>query len=111
MISYEALNRIRLDPSAKLVEEHGFPRKVAGKKLMSEHLEQLKKDNRILEELYINQMGRFNLVLKEENNKLKKFQKTTVFQDEASAYQSAGIKLVKVQDIDFELLQLKKYKI
>ena len=110
LISNEALNRFRLDSSVKLVEEHGFPRKVAGKKLLSEHLEELKIDDRKLEELYTSKMGKFNLVLKEENNKLKKFQKTSVFQDELSAYQSAGIKLIQVQDSDFELPQLKKYK-
>jgi hypothetical protein len=111
MISNEALNRIRLDSGVKLVEEHGFPRKVAGKKLLSEHLEELKIDDRKLEELYTNKMGKFNLVLKDENNRLKKFQKTSVFIDESAAYNSAGIKLVPVQNIDYELPPLKKYKI
>lgn len=111
LISIEALNRIKIDTNVKLVEEHGFPRKVAGKKLLSEHIEELKKDAGKLEELYLNQMGRFNLVLKEENNKLKKFQKTSVFQDEVAAYKLAGIKLIRVQEIDFELPQLKKYRI
>ena len=110
MISNEALNCIRLDSSVKLVEEHGFPRKVAGKKLLSEHLEELKIDDRKLEELYVNKMGKFNLVLKDENNRLKKFQKTSVFIDESAAYNSAGIELVLVQDIDYELPSLKKYK-
>ena len=110
MISNQALNRIRLDSSVKLVEEHGFPRKLAGKKLLSEHLEELKIDDRKLEELYTNKMGKFNLVLKEENNRLKKFQKTSIFIDESAAYKSAGIKLVRIQDIDFELPSLKKYR-
>ena len=110
MISIEALNRIRLDSSVKLVEEHGFPRKVAGKKLLSEHLEELKINDRKLEELYSNKMGKFNLVLKDENNRLKKFQKTSVFIDESAAYESAEIELVPVQDIDYDLLALKKYK-
>jgi hypothetical protein len=110
MISNEALNRIRLDSCVKLVEEHGFPRKVAGKKLLSEHLEELKIDDRKLEELYTNKMGKFNLVLKEENNRLKKFQKTSIFIDESAAYNSAGIELIPAQDIDYEMPALKKYK-
>lgn len=110
MISIDALNLIKSNPSIKLVEEHGFPRKVAGKKLLTEHLEELKSDEGKLENLYVNQMGKYNLVLKDENNRLKKHQKTDVFISESAAYELAGIKLVSIQNIDYESPQLKKYK-
>jgi hypothetical protein len=55
-------------------------------------------------------MGRFNLVLKEENNKLRRFQKTSVFKTEEEAYKLAGIILVPLEERDFEIPQLKNYK-
>lgn len=109
-ISEAALNKIRLDPELKLVEEHGFPRKVAGKSLFHEHLDEIKSNANKLHDLYFEKMGRFNLVLKEENLKLKKFQKTGVFKTEEEAYELAGIKLVTLEETDFEIPQLKQYK-
>lgn len=109
-ISKDALNKIRLDSEIKLVKEHGFPRKVAGKSLFHEHLDEIKSDANKLHNLYFEKMGRFNLVLKEENNKLRKFQKTGVFKTEDEAYKLAGIKLVPLEETDFEIQQLKNYK-
>jgi len=108
-ISKNALEKIITDPKVKLVEEHGFPRKVAGKSLFCDYLEDLKLDYTKLHNLYLNKMGRFNLVLKEENNKLKKFQKTNTFISEEEAYKSAGIELVSIDESHFNLHQLKKF--
>ena len=108
-ISKAALEKIITDPKIKLVEEHGFPRKVAGKSLFCDHLEDLKLDYTKLQNLYLNKMGRYNLVLKEENNKLKKFQKTNTFISEKEAYKSAGIELVSIDESHYNLPQLKKF--
>lgn len=108
-ISKAALEQIAINPNIKLVEEHGFPRKVAGKSLFYEHLEDLKSDHTKLYNLYLDKMGRYNLVLKEENNKLKKFQKTHLFISEEEAYQSAGIELISIDETHYALPQLKKY--
>jgi hypothetical protein len=108
-ISKAALNEIETNHSLKLVEEHGYPRKVAGKSLFNDHLNDLISDSNKLYNLYINKMGRYNLVLKEENNRLKKFQKTQIFKTEEEAYMSAGIELVLVEPHHYELPQLKKY--
>jgi len=108
-ISKAALEQIATNPNIKLVEEHGFPRKVAGKSLFYEHLEDLKMDHTKLYDLYLEKMGRYNLVLKEENNKLKKFQKTHMFISEEEAYQSANIELVSITESHYVLPQLKKY--
>jgi hypothetical protein len=109
-ISRSALEKIQTNKSIKLVEEHGFPRKVAGKALFNEHIEDLILDPNRLLDLYLNKMGRYNLVLKEENNLLKKFQRTKVFLSEEEAYFSANIELVHVNESDYSLPQLKKYK-
>jgi len=108
-ISKAALSEIETNYSLKLVEEHGYPRKVAGKSLFHEHLNELISDSNKLYNLYLDKMGRFNLVLKEENNRLKKFQKTQIFKTEEEAYMSAGIELVMVEQHHYELPQLKKY--
>jgi len=108
-VSKSALEEIKINPEAKLVEEHGFPRKVAGKALINEHLDDLKLDHKILLDLYLNKMGRFNLVLKVENNELKKFQKTNVFISEEEAYKAANIELVSIHDSHYLLPQLRKY--
>lgn len=108
-ISKAALEQIATNSNIKLVEEHGFPRKVAGKSLFYEHLEDLIMDHTKLYDLYLEKMGRYNLVLKEENNKLKKFQKTHMFISEEEAYQSAYIELVSITESHYVLPQLKKY--
>lgn len=95
MISEAAFNAINIDPhGTKLVEEHGYPRKVAGNRVYNEYFDQITYDGEGLMNLYINTFGRFNLVLKEENNKLKPHQKVSTFTSEQAAYQQAGINLI-----------------
>lgn len=108
-ISKAALEKIITNPKINLVEEHGFPRKVAGKSLFCDHLEDLKLDYTKLLNLYLNKMGQYNLVLKEENNKLKKFQKTNTFISEEEAYKSAEIELISIDETHYSLPQLKKF--
>jgi len=95
-ISKKALAALRENPNeTRLVEEHAFPRKVAGQFLYApENQTHLTPDGSGLEKLYKERFGRFNLVLKSENNDLKKFQKKGVFVDEQMAYALAGIELV-----------------
>lgn len=109
-ISKAALEKIKIEPNLKLVEEHGFPRKVSGHKLFNEYLEVIKNDNTAFCNLYIEKFGKFNLVLKEENQKLKKYQKTSVFISEIEAYKDAEIELVDFTNEDLYLPQLKKFK-
>ena len=105
-ISEAAWESLRSDPAnTKLVEEHSFPRKVGGKYLI---------------ELYKSKLGKYNLVLKYENDKLKKWQKfkntglsehdflETVTTIEDIAYNKAEIKMC---DFPFEKYkEFKKYK-
>jgi hypothetical protein len=95
-ISKKALEALREHPyETRLVEEHAFPRKVAGQFLYApENQIHLTADGSGLAKLYKERFGRFNLVLKSENSDLKKFQKKGVFIDEQTAYAQAGIELV-----------------
>jgi hypothetical protein len=118
-ISEEALESLRIDPvNTKLVEEHSFPRKVGGKYLY----ELYRQSNGNFAEtdlinIYKNTLGKFNLVLKHENDKLKKWQKfknsglseydflDTVSKIEDIAYSKAGVNLC-----DFSVEKYKEFK-
>lgn len=102
-ISQAALEQLRTNPyKTKLVEEHAIPRKVAGKLLFTEYLEDLKMDPAMLVQLYLERFGKYNLVLKEENDRLKKFQRTGVFTNEEEAYANAGITLTEFTYQDYQ---------
>jgi len=103
-ISTVALAAIELNPNTKLVEEHSFPRKIAGK-LLFENAEKLADDTNYLTELYLKQFGKYNLVLKIENDRVKKYQKVDSFLSEQDAYERAGIQLV-----DFSKENYQEYK-
>ena len=102
-ISEQALASLQSDlPGTKLVEEHAIPRKVAGRLLFTTYLDDLRQDSKALERLYLEKFGRYNLVLKKENDRLKKFQRASVFTSEESSYAQAGIVL---QNFSFEAYQ------
>jgi len=105
-ISKSALAALILDKKAKLVAEHSIPRKVAANRLYTTYLDDIKigKGAKI-KQLYIEQMGRYNWVLKKENDSLKKYQKIEVFVDEATAYKLAGIELVDLSMEEYKLLK------
>jgi len=87
-ISKMALAQLQTDPkNTKLVEEHGkYPRKVSGRALYTEYLEEIRKDGNRLIELY----------LKIENTRLSRFQRADKFIDEEIAYRLAGIEMVAI---------------
>jgi len=101
-ISKAALNSLQENPiKTRLVEEHALPRKVAGKLLYTKYLEDLKRDPHTLGRLYLDFFGRYNLVLKPENDRLRKYQRTAVFTTEEEAYKQAGIELVDFSESDY----------
>lgn len=105
-ISEEAYTQLLLHPlETKLVEEHSFPRKAGGRflyELYQSDPEALTCE--VFIDLYKSRLGKFNLVLKRENDRLKRYQRvgkdcrgeeffrliTTI---ESTSYQSAGIEL------------------
>lgn len=95
----------------KMTEEHFYPRKVSATKLFEEHLDALKSNpTESLKDLYLNEFGLFNLVLKTENDRLKKYQKVDVFVHPEQAYAQAEIELL---DLTPEMVEkyprLRKY--
>jgi hypothetical protein len=87
-ISTAALDKIKAAPhSTKLVEEHSFPRKVGGKYLYE--LYKKSKGTLTVEDIvavYKTKLGKYNLVLKEENDRLKKWQKIQNFKHNADNF-------------------------
>ncbi len=77
------------------VVEHQYPRKISAKNLLA--VDWNKVDNPIeeLKNLYYTKYGRFNYVTKEENSKLRAFQKEGVFVTPEEAYTKCNIQLVK----------------
>jgi hypothetical protein len=78
----------------KWTEEHSFPRKIAGNRLYNEHIEKINIDAQFLKDLYLTQLGRFNIVTTSENNALKRFATVDNFVNDNSSYEAAEIKLV-----------------
>ncbi len=106
-ISKKAYESLKIDPvGTKLVEEHSFPRKLAGETLYAEsNYNKIKENIAHLEEVYREKFGKFNLVLKSENDKLKAFQKKGIFIDEEVAYKNAGLEL-----LPFDIEKYKHFK-
>ena len=77
-------------------EEHIYPRKLSAKKLLHVDWSEIDDPEQYIKDLYYEQLGRFHIVSKKENKRLVPFQKEGVFVDWQTAYQQAGIKLVKV---------------
>ncbi len=84
-----------LDGNKKLTEEHRYPRKLAGKQLLSLAYQNFEEPGRSLQDLYLKEYGVFNLVLAKENNELRKHQKEINFINIETCYSIAGIQLIE----------------
>ena len=119
-ISVAALNSLASCPEdTKLVEEHFFPRKIGGRFLYEKFRDSegtLTKQQ--LQDIFVTKLGRFNLVLKSENDGLKKYQRIENMNPgglsflefcetnlETYTYTQAGIELE-----DFSLEKYKEFK-
>lgn len=80
-------------PIVKLTKEHRYPRKQAGKSLLSEKFKLIKAAEVTLYDLYMQEYGKYNLVVKKENRDLVEFQKDGAFIDDLTAYNNAAIEL------------------
>jgi hypothetical protein len=80
----------------KLTADHEYPRKIAAADLLARHaVENVElKDELLL--LYKNKYGRFNYITPYENRSLMRHQRRDAFDDPATAYRKAGIRLVTV---------------
>ena len=87
----------------KLTKEHQYPRKIAARELLN-MTEAIKNGETSVFKLFEEKYAKFNYVTSSENQKLKKYQKNTIFIDVESSYKNAGVELVKITEIE-----LKKY--
>ena len=76
-ISAGALDSLATCPEeTKLVEEHSFPRKIGGRFLYEKFREsEGNVTTQQLQDIFVSKLGKFNLVLKSENDGLKKYQR------------------------------------
>lgn len=120
-MSVNAKEKLGSTKETKLVKEHSFPRKVGGRLLYELYKKEIDRGGELtlddFVELYQTRLGKYNFVLKEENEKLKQYQKISDQLDsdsflelieniETRTYQNAGVRLC---NMDFGLIQkLKK---
>ena len=104
-ISKAAREALRNNPDVNLVKEHAYPRKIAGQHLFERHVDRLVADLSALEGLFKSEMGKYNLVLKAENDRLRKHQRTENFLGEEEAYRQAGIEMVALSPEEYRALK------
>lgn len=106
MISFEALRSFHPDNpnSPKLSEEHVFPRKMAGKKLLNDKSLTFKKLRKLFREKY----GKLHYITPIENKMLVRFQKT--YASSNSAYEKTGIRLIKISRLQLEQIRRRNKK-
>ena len=94
-ISVNALEHIKQGkPKSQLTKEHKYPRKQAGKQLLTTKYKEFQAGTIRLLNLYLYEYGKFNYVLKTENKQLVEYQKDASFIDEETAYRTAKIELI-----------------
>lgn len=82
--------------SSTLTKDHHYPRKVTAARLLSLDWTTVPDPAAELLTRYKKEYGTFNLVLKNENRRLMKYQRVRSFEDPALAYASANIKLLEI---------------
>ena len=90
----------------KYTEDHEYPRKISGMKLLKRDWSGDTDITDSLIELFQGKYGKVNYVTKNENSRLTKFQRADVFISPMDAYEKAGIVLVKITDA--ELIKVKQ---
>jgi len=81
--------------NVKRSKDHIYPRKIGAYKLFHTDWIKIKDSGKYVEDLYYNELGRYNFVTQTENKRLVKYQKRSVFTTWQDAYDKAGIQLVE----------------
>ncbi len=85
----------------KLSEEHVYPRKIAARRLLEDHLLTADEMERVFREEY----GRLHYITSEENKAVIRYQKSGVFSTPDEACRQAGIELISVVRSDLRALK------
>ena len=96
MMSLAALRSHHPDSAGepRLTKDHEYPRKLAAAELMAYIEGDSNEWADKLFELYVTKYGRYNYVTPQENKALMRYQKKGVFEDPATSYEDAGIRLL-----------------
>ena len=92
---YSSKEALRLNESS---EEHMYPRKIQGAKLLMLDWSNIDDPEQYLKDLYYEKLGKFHKVSKKENKQLVPYQKAGVFTTPEDAYAKVGIELVYVRE-------------
>jgi hypothetical protein len=104
-ISQKALDHLKSYGTTKgLTKDHQYPRKEAGRELLTGQSGSSENITVEVCDLYRNKYGRHNWVTKSENRKLVPFQKEGIFITPEGAYKKAAITLLKLSINEFKAL-------
>jgi hypothetical protein len=98
-ISVEAIRAHHPDSAVqepKLTADHEYPRKIAAADLLARQAVENVELREELLLLYLNKYGKFNYITPYENRALMRHQRRDAFENPATAYRKAGIRLVTV---------------
>ena len=92
----------------RLTKDHEYPRKLAAAELLACTEEKGNEWSATLFELYLTKYGKYNYVTPQENKALTRYQKQGIFEDPASSYEKAGIRLVTLTDEDLRAVKARQ---
>ncbi len=92
----------------KLTKDHEYPRKLAAAELLARTEGESSEWSATLFELYLTKYGRYNYVTPQENKALMRYQKQGVFEDPATSYEDAGIRLLKLTEEDLRAVKARR---
>lgn len=86
-----------LQAGARVTRDHQYPRKLAARELLRLDDKDLTPSS--VHALYVEKFGKFNLITKQENRKLMRFQRVEVFVNPEDCYTKAGVCLIDGQEL------------
>lgn len=98
------------DNAPKLTKDHEYPRKIAATDLLTQEMSEEKDSGSRILSLYLSKYGRFNYVTPQENKALARFQKKGEFEDPATAYEKAGIRLLTITGAELRKIKARDLK-
>lgn len=113
-ISRKAIQLVKQNSNSKLTRDHIYPRKLSGRRLLSEDLG-LTGEGITLFELYQNELATFAVVTPEENRKLIEVQQDCKYGNWLEAYSKAQIELIDFDNLihteEIQFISLLKRKV
>jgi hypothetical protein len=106
-ISLEGAKALRA--GHRVTRDHQYPRKLAARELLG--LNEIDLTGSSVHALYLEKFGRFNLITKQENRKLMRFQRAGVFVNSEDCYARAGVQLIDEHELVLAVQAVRKIPI